>query len=245
MSATTDVSQPAAKPGTGARGRALPKTGGHAVVAGASMSGLLAARVLADAYQTVTIFERDVLPDAVVPRKGVPQGRHAHGLLPSGAQVLDDLFPGFLAGLVAAGVPVIGDFRELWFSAGGHLLCRDGRPDDPAYLASRPYLEGQVRRRVQALPNVRITDGCEVAGLVTTPAGDRVTGARVLPGGGGAQEIPADLVVDATGRGARTPAWLRQIGYHPPAEERVRVDIKYATRHLRLRPGALGRPSWS
>ena len=188
----------------------------------------------------MTIFERDVLPDAVVPRKGVPQGRHAHGLLPSGAQVLDDLFPGFLAGLVAAGVPVIGDFRELWFSVGGHLLCRDGRPDDPAYLASRPYLEGQVRRRVQALPNVRIKDGCEVAGLVTTPARDRVTGARLLPRGGGAEEIPAALVVDATGRGARTPAWLRQIGYHPQAEERVRVDIKYATRHLRLRPGALG-----
>ena len=135
MSATTDVSYPAAKSRTGDRGRALPKIGDHAVVVGASMSGLLAARVLADAYQTVTIFERDVLPDAVVPRKGVPQGRHAHGLLPSGAQVLDDLFPGFLAGLVAAGVPVIGDFRELWFSVGGHLLCRDGRPDDPAYLA--------------------------------------------------------------------------------------------------------------
>ena len=240
MSATTDVSYPAAKSRTGDRGRALPKIGDHAVVVGASMSGLLAARVLADAYQTVTIFERDVLPDAVVPRKGVPQGRHAHGLLPSGAQVLDDLFPGFLAGLVAAGVPVIGDFRELWFSVGGHLLCRDGRPDDPAYLASLPYLEGRVRRRVQALPNVRIKDGCEVAGLVTTPARDRVTGARLLPRGGGAEEIPAALVVDATGRGARTPAWLRQIGYHPPAEERVRVDIKYATRHLRLRPGALG-----
>ena len=214
--------------------------GDHAMVLGASMGGLLAARVLAEAYERVTVVDRDVLPEAGVPRKGVPQGRHAHALLPSGAQVLGDLFPGLLAGLAAEGVPLIGDFREMWFSVGGHLLCQDGEPDTPAYLASRPYLEGQVRGRVRALPNVRIKERCEAAGLVTTPARDRVTGARVVPQGGGAEEILADLVVDATGRGARTPAWLRQIGYSPPAEERVTVDIMYATRHLRLRPGALG-----
>jgi 2-polyprenyl-6-methoxyphenol hydroxylase-like FAD-dependent oxidoreductase len=218
----------------------MKRIGRQAVVLGGSMSGLLAARVLADAYEQVTVVERDVLPEAGVPRKGVPQGRHAHGLLPSGAQVLDELFPGFLADLLTAGVPVIGGYEELWFSAGGHLLCQDGKPDDPGYLVSRPYLEGQVRRRVRALPNVRVTDGCEVAGLVTTPARDRVTGARVLPRSGGAEEIPADLVIDATGRGARTPAWLSQIGYQPPAEERVRVDLMYATRQLRIRPGTLG-----
>lgn len=142
----------------------MNKIGGQAVVLGGSMSGLLAARVLADAYEQVTVVERDELPEAGVPRKGVPQGRHAHGLLPSGAQVLDELFPGFLAGLVAAGVPVIGDFRELWFSTGGHLLCQDGKPDDPAYLVSRPYLEGQVRRRVRALPNVHVRTGATSPG---------------------------------------------------------------------------------
>jgi hypothetical protein len=83
---------------------------------------------------------------------------------------------------------------------------------------------------------------CEVAGLVTTPARDRVTGARVRPrADGGAEEtLAADLVVDATGRGGRTAQWLTEIGYDPPAEEQLRVDIKYASRHLRLRAGALG-----
>jgi flavin-dependent dehydrogenase len=80
-----------------------------------------------------------------------------------------------------------------------------------------------------------------VAGLVTTRARDRVTGARVLPAGTGVEEIlPADLVADATGRGGRVPVWLTEMGYDPPAEEKVRVDIMYASRHLRLRPGALG-----
>jgi hypothetical protein len=63
--------------GRGGTGDARPKIGDHAVVLGASMSGLLAARVLADAYQQVTVVERDVLADSGMPRKGVPQGRHA------------------------------------------------------------------------------------------------------------------------------------------------------------------------
>jgi 2-polyprenyl-6-methoxyphenol hydroxylase-like FAD-dependent oxidoreductase len=217
----------------------MQKIGDHAVVLGASMGGLLAARVLADAYQRVTVVDRDLLPEGAADRQGVPQGRHAHALLASGAQILDELFPGLLADFAAAGVPALRSTREMWFSAGGHLLCRSAETGDPAYLVSRPYLEGQVRSRVRALENVSVTDRCAVAGLVTTPARDRVTGVRVRPGGGD-QEIAADLVADATGRGGRTAAWLAEMGYDPPAEEHVRVDVKYASRHLRLRPGALG-----
>ena len=235
---------PAAHAGTGDGRQEIHKIGDHAVVLGASMSGLLAARVLADAYQRVTVIDRDPLPERAADRRGVPQGRHAHALLARGAQILEELFPGLLADLAAAGVPVLGDLRELWFSAGGHLLCQDGQPGgqpgDPAYQPSRAYLESQVRARVRALPNVTVRDQCAAAGLVTTPARDRVTGVRVRPGGGAEEVIAADLVADATGRGGRTPAWLTEMGYDPPAEEQIRVDVKYASRHLRLRPGALG-----
>ena len=132
--------------------------------------------------------------------------------------------------------------REFRFLLGGHLLCQNGEPGEPSYVQSRAFLEAHVRGRVRALGNVSIRDQCEVAGLVTTPDRDQVTGARVLPcAGGGAEEIlAADLVVDATGRGGRTPTWLKDLGYDPPAEEQLRVDIKYASRYLRLRAGALG-----
>ena len=216
--------------------------GDHAVVLGASMSGLLAARVLADAYEHVTVVDRDVLPEGEHDRKGVPQGRHAHALLASGAQILDELFPGMMAGLAAAGVPVLRDPREFWFSVGGHLLLpQDDEPGDPAYLASRPFLEGHVRSRVRALSNVSVRDRCEVTGLMTTQAGDRVTGARVLSADGGSAEqtLDAGLVVDATGRGGRTPAWLTQLNYEPPAEEQLRVDVQYASTYLRLPSDAL------
>ena len=217
------------------------KIGDRAVVLGASMAGLLAARVLADAYQQVTVVERDRLPVRGADRQGVPQGRHAHALLPRGAQILEELFPGMLADLTAAGAPVLGNPRQLWFWTGGRLLSRDGDPGDPGYQPSRALLESQVRHRVQALPGVSIRDRCQVTGLATTPARDRVTGARVLPGRSEEEQVlAADLVVDATGRSGRTPAWLQDMGYDPPAEERLRVDIKYASRHLRLRPGTLG-----
>src|SRR5262245_37973929 len=206
------------------------------------MGGLLAARVLADAYHRVTVVDRDLLPERAAGRPGVPQGRHAHGLLARGAQLLDELFPGLLAGLAAGGVAVLARSRELWFSGGGHLLCRDGEVEgeDRGYLPSRPYLEAQVRARVRALDNVTVRDRCAVAGLVTTPARDRVTGVRVRPGGGDDEEMAADLVADATGRSGRTPAWLAEMGYDPPAEEQVQVDVMYASRHVRLRHGALG-----
>jgi pimeloyl-ACP methyl ester carboxylesterase len=62
--------------------------GERAVVLGASMGGLLAARVLADFFRTVTVIERDELPDDPVNRRGVPQGRHVHALLARGAQII-------------------------------------------------------------------------------------------------------------------------------------------------------------
>ena len=110
----------------------MPVLGERAVVLGASMSGLLAARVLADFYQTVTVIERDVLPTDPAPRRGVPQGRLIHALLARGAQIIDELFPGLLDELVANGATRWdGDFAKLWISFGGHRLVRSGRAPDP------------------------------------------------------------------------------------------------------------------
>jgi 2-polyprenyl-6-methoxyphenol hydroxylase-like FAD-dependent oxidoreductase len=161
----------------------MTQIGGQAVVLGASMAGLLAARVLADTYQRVTVVERDPLPPMPANRKGVPQGRHAHLLVPRGAQVLDALLPGLLADLAAGGAPMIGDYAQLRFAPGGHLLRLEGRPPQPFICqASRPYLEAHVRTRIRALPTVQIADRCDIAGLVTTADRDRVTGYRSCAG---------------------------------------------------------------
>jgi 2-polyprenyl-6-methoxyphenol hydroxylase-like FAD-dependent oxidoreductase len=219
----------------------MPKIGDHAVVLGGSIAGLLAARVLADAYERVTVVERDALPTTAENRRGVPHARHAHLLLGEGAKILDELFPELLDDLVAGGAPVTRELKELRFSPGGHPLCLIGRPSEPVtYQASRPYLESHIRNRVRDLPTVEIIDRCRVGGLVTTPARDRVTGVRMVRSSARVEEpLDADLVVDATGRGARATAWLAKIGYDPPREERLTINLKYATRHLRLGAGAL------
>jgi hypothetical protein len=116
------------------------------------------ARVLADFFGTVTVVERDVLSDSPTNRRGVPQGRHVHALLRRGGQVLEDMFPGFLDELAAAGatVPGDGDFSKIWASVGGHQMVRSGKAqnldDSAVYLSSRPFLECHVRRRVRAIP---------------------------------------------------------------------------------------------
>jgi 2-polyprenyl-6-methoxyphenol hydroxylase-like FAD-dependent oxidoreductase len=220
---------------TGTNIRPRP-AGDHAVVLGASMGGLAAARVLADAYRRVTVVDRDLLPAPGVQRRGVPQGRHAHGLLARGREVLEELFPGLTDELVARGA-LYGDLQlhGRWYNEGVRL--RQAPSGLNSLSVSRPLLEGHVRQRLAASPNVSIVDGCEVAGLVATPDRRRVTGVRTLRRGVGPEQVlEADLVVDATGRGSRSPAWLTALGYEPPEQETVRPRIAYASAVYRRRP---------
>ncbi|MER5858168.1 FAD-dependent oxidoreductase [Streptomyces sp. NPDC059688] len=215
------------------------RVGERAVVLGGSMAGLLAARVLADSYDEVLVVERDTITGTTTARKGVGQGRHVHGLLARGQQILDELFPGFTDEAVEAGVPT-GDLGELrWFFNGRRLS--PGTTGLICVSATRPVLESRVRERVAALPGVVLLERHDIAGLVADDTRDTVTGVRVQSQEPGAQErtIEADLVVDATGRGSRTPLWLEEFGYERPDEERIRIDLSYTTRKFRLRDDAV------
>jgi 2-polyprenyl-6-methoxyphenol hydroxylase-like FAD-dependent oxidoreductase len=215
------------------------RTGEHAVVLGASMAGLLAATVLAGHYRQVTVVDRDALePDTDRPRRGVPHGGHIHALLGRGQQALEELLPGLTADLVGRGAQMgdqLGDAR-LYFS--GHRMART-RSGVPALCVSRPLLEDAVRVRVAALPGVSLVARCEAVALETSVAPCRVTGVRVRREGDVEQAIPADLVVVATGRGSRVPAWLTAMGMPAPPVERVKIGLGYATRIYRARPEVL------
>jgi 2-polyprenyl-6-methoxyphenol hydroxylase-like FAD-dependent oxidoreductase len=221
--------------------------GERAVVLGASMGGLLAARVLADFFRTVTVIERDELPDDPVNRRGVPQGRHVHALLARGAQTLEEFFPGVLDELVAAGAPVVdeGELSNRYLSFGGHEVLRSGTiaghdNANTLYVPSRPLLESHVRRRLQAIGNVTIHSGQDVAELTAAADRHRVTGVRVVNRAEGAQqELTADLVVDAMGRGAHTPALLENLGYGRPVEDHIVMHTTYVSQPLRIPPGTV------
>ncbi|WP_412540244.1 FAD-dependent monooxygenase [Longispora sp. K20-0274] len=212
---------------------------GSAVVLGGSMAGLLTARVLSEFYGRVTVVERDELPTGSAQRRGVPQGRHLHALLARGGEVLDELLPGLTADIIAAGAPsgdLLGGVRWL---LSGHRV-RQADIGQPVLFPSRPLLEGQVRSRVRALPGVRVADGHDIVDLTASADRATVTGVRVRDAAGLVSTIPADLVVDATGRGSRTPTWLEDLGFSRPTADRVRTDVGYASRGYDMPDDALG-----
>src|SRR5215468_2396413 len=215
----------------------MKRIGERAVVIGASMAGLLAARALADFYGTVTVLERDTFPVSDLPRKGVPQGRHAHGLLARGRSVIERFFPGWTDEVVASG-GIRGDIAGDVHWIGHGVTIRSAPSDLVGLLASRPVLEGHVRRRLLRLPNVRIIENCAVQGLIASDDRSAVKGvcARV---GNTEHIVEADLVVDASGRGSSSPVRRESLGYTPPAEEKIEIGIGYTTRTYRRRPGDL------
>ena len=124
--------------------------GNHALVIGGSMAGMLAARVLADHFERVTIVERDRFPeDGPVPRKGVPQARHVHALLKRGRVALERLFPGIGDELVAAGAPTLDMANDIaWLNPAGWGVRF---PSDLGFVSfSRDLLDWHVRRRLAA-----------------------------------------------------------------------------------------------
>ena len=209
---------------------AVSHCGEHAVVVGASMAGLVAARTLADAFDRVTVLDRDPLADDPVTRRGVPQGHQPHVLLEAGRATLADLFPGFAEELLSNGGLVIDWTNDLvHYEDGGYLA--PGPIRRPMYAASRPLFEAVARRCLASVDGVRLRPECRFVDYRLADDGTAVDGVVVEParGDGGGTTIDADLVVDATGRTSRTPAWLAEHGYERPPEEEVTVDVRYAT----------------
>jgi 2-polyprenyl-6-methoxyphenol hydroxylase-like FAD-dependent oxidoreductase len=206
-------------------------TRGHAVVSGAGMAGLLAARVLADHYENVTVLDRDQLPDGPAFRGGVPQSPHTHVLLGRGLTAIESLFPGIGTEFVKAGaVPVDWPGDALWLTRAG--WSQRFRPGMSIISLSRDLVEWTVRQRVLDSPRIRLLAETEVTDVVSSPDGDAVTGVRTRQRGqpGHEDAIAADLVIDATGRQSRCCQWLTGLGYPAPAEMSIAYDVGYASR---------------
>lgn len=215
--------------------------GNRAVVMGAGMAGLLAARVLADHVDEVVVLDRDVLPDEPVSRRGIPQGRHLHTLLPGGFDIASRYFPGLDDDLLGAGaVPTrFGQDLCVLRPEGRSYLAAVYRPEPletgiGSYSLSRGLLEHVVRRRATGIPGVTVLGGRAVrAPLVDDGA---VSGVELEDG----SRVTAGLVVDATGRSARSLGWLPALGCSPPEESAIRCDFAYASAVVQPRdPGAL------
>jgi 2-polyprenyl-6-methoxyphenol hydroxylase-like FAD-dependent oxidoreductase len=210
-----------------------------AIVMGASIGGMLAARALSSHYKQVTIIDRDALPYQSALRKGAPQSGHAHGLLAGGYQIMDDYFPNLMPELESLGAQpgdVTGGF--LWFQYGYWKLRHECGLR--GITVSRPCLEAAVRRQMQKLPNVSFMAKTEVIAPEYDQEHQRVTGVKIRYSDRNTEDfLPANLVMDATGRGSHAPKWLDIWGYGIPKTVTVPVNVGYATRILERKPGDL------
>ena len=200
-----------------------------AIVIGGGLSGLLATRVLADRFDEVILVERDSFPDEPVFRKGVPQSRHLHLLLARGAQILDALFPGFLEELEAEGAIKVRWPADVAFLAAGGWVRRDVR-GLTLYSSRREMLEHVVRRRVTGIQNVRRWERHEAVHLLSAEHVS-VRGVHLRSRHDGTErDVDADLVVDASGRETRAPAWLEDLGFGVTPETTINASLGYASR---------------
>ncbi|MYT24386.1 hypothetical protein GTW69_29570 [Streptomyces sp. SID7760] len=203
----------------------------HAVVLGAGLAGLLAARALAQRFARVTVVERDELADTGPAfRPGVPQSRHVHVLWSRGLDLMEGLLPGVTRELLAAGAALMESPRDfLWLSPADWF---QPVPGSRILIGSRELLDWTVRREVLRDERIRVRSGATVTGLVAGPDGRSVTGVRLREG----DPLPARFVVDATGRTSRAPAWLAALGHPAPATTRYDSHLAYSSRYYEIPP---------
>src|SRR5215471_8269935 len=210
-------------------GRGARKLGQRAVVIGAGMGGLSAAGALAQHFERVDILERDRLTATVGSRSGTPQDRHPHGLLAGGLRALDQIFPSFKSDLAAAGAVPVSFAREVQFERPdvGVLPKRDFGIS--VLCATRPLIELVLRRRAEAVGKITLRPASRVTGIVPAVGGAGASGVQFVKGSGHSETVDADLVVDASGRGAPTLTFIDALGWGRPQMTEIGVDISYAT----------------
>lgn len=207
---------------------------GQAVVIGGSISGLLTARILADHFEQVLILERDITPTEPVPRKGVPQSFHSHLLMAQGVKILDQLFPGFCEQLKARGAAEIDLLADYLAQTEGDVWIPRFQSGVLSYGCTRNLIETLLRERLGDFPQVQYQDKCQVVGLKTGLSQKAVAAVISRFRGGYERQIPAQLVVDASGRGSKAPQWLQSIGYDKPEEIRIDPLLTYGSRAYKI-----------
>ncbi len=201
----------------------------QAVVVGAGMAGLAAAKAIEPHFEKVTVFDRNSLPDAPAARSGTPQARHTHALLAGGHSALDRMFPGIEIDLMEAGAVRMRLRRDFRLELPGFdpFPQRDFGYDQ--FALSRPALERVCRRRVEQEPHIEIRHRSRVTEVVASPDNSRVAGVRFEDVRGTTGGVAADLVVDASGRISLTQGFLEAIGSPKPPTVEIGMDQAYST----------------
>ncbi|WP_166677866.1 FAD-dependent oxidoreductase [Amycolatopsis arida] len=233
-----------------------PHSRSRAIVVGAGISGLLAARVLSEQFTEVLVLDRDRFPATPGHRSGAPQSHHAHALMPRGAEILHELFPELRERLASDGAAHVTTIAQARFVTPKGLLPLTQQIEGGALFFSRALLEWHLRDILSHHPRVEFVASTAVVGLLAREDNrSQVCGVQVRRRGGATQTAPdpdtdeaagphdnrslfGDLIVDASGRQSHLHAWLTDLGYGPVDEEILTSELSYASR-IYQRPGGV------
>jgi flavin-dependent dehydrogenase len=211
----------------------------HAVVIGASLAGLLAARVLSECHDRVTIVDRNDIDFLGSDARRSHLDRLPHALLPVDGEALSELLPDIVPRLLAAGGVLLDPGHDVHWHQQGGAKAR-ARTRVAVVSMSGSLLDSEVLRMTLERSNITPLFGRRASGLLSDEQGRRVRGVLVEdPRVAGRERLVADLVVDASGRASRAPTWLISLGYGAPERSEVRMDLTYATRLYRRDPRLL------
>jgi 2-polyprenyl-6-methoxyphenol hydroxylase-like FAD-dependent oxidoreductase len=209
------------------------------LICGAGICGLGTALLLARDGHDVTVIERDAsaLPETpqeawdAWARKGIAQFRQPHNFMPGFRQILETELPDLQDALLRAGASRLDFVSPL----PPFLTDRSPRPIDDmlwTYTARRPAGEWVFADAARKEPRLTVRRGVRAAGLVAGPSAvagiPHVVGVRTVTG----EELRADIVIDAMGRGSRAPEWLTGVGARPPYEEESDSGFSYYSRYF-------------
>jgi 2-polyprenyl-6-methoxyphenol hydroxylase-like FAD-dependent oxidoreductase len=178
--------------------------GEHAVVIGAGIGGLMAAKALSSYFEKVTVLERDSLPDHAQPRVGTPHCRQAHVLLKAGLNELLGCFPELERELELAGAVRTRAAVDILIETPGFDPWPQRDFGFDTLCMTRPLLEFVVRSLVEQQGNITLQAQCRATKLQLSSDKTSVTGVSYDLPNGKTDALAADLVVDASSRGTLT-----------------------------------------
>ena len=207
---------------------------GTAVVIGGSIAGIAAAKILTERFDKIIVLEQDGPHRRKEGRPGAAQGWHLHHLLTAGQIELERLFPGIIDDMVREGAFKVdmADQYRLRLAGSWKKQCKS---DIRIVCAGRPLLEWCVRRRLDTEPKVDFRYDTQMQDLVYDARTNTVIGVAV-DAAEGLSVIPAEFVVDASGKNTRLPEFLERMGIGSPELEQDILNCFYSSMYHHVPP---------